>query len=185
MITDRFASIPYTSQLSRASRVQLLRRHGTRKRSLATPLAEAFDAIPRPASRTSRSEVAPQARGEPSWPAIGSRVMVDVLGLGRIGLELWQNFSVFQTFVDNAKGQHSNGVPRLISGRAVADHAGQIDCFGNPPPVDLAVNFEAQDQLLGPRTTTPINLQQLHRTRLVAFYYGALMHLGNSVQRPL
>jgi hypothetical protein len=25
----------------------------------------------------------------------------------------------------------------------------------------------------------------LHRTRLVAFYYGALMHLGNSVQRPL
>ena len=108
--------------------------------------------------------------------------MRNVLGVGGVGLELWQVFAVLQAFVNDAQRQQGRVVSRLHSGRSIAQDAGQIDRLSDPPPIALAIDFEAQNQLRWLGTATTENLQQLHRTTLVAFYYVPNRPLCKPVQ---
>lgn len=58
------------------------------------------------------------------------------------------NFSMFKAFRQDAQGKCLDLCGGLLKGRAIGHRTGNLDDFGNPPPIVFAFGFYAKINLL-------------------------------------
>jgi hypothetical protein len=88
--------------------------------------------------------------------------MMNVRSVFWIGFEVGKGLAVLQPLVNDSQREQCGAISCFFASGAVAHHAREIDRLDDPSAIGLAIDFKAQNQLLGSGAATAKDLQQLH-----------------------